>query len=65
MTDDKGRHINVGDEVVVTYINTDRGAQVWMHRGEVVGFGRTRVLVRFPSRGKPQPVGHECLRVVA
>ena len=64
MTDDKGRPINLGDTVQVLFINTDRGAQVWMHRGVVVGFGRTRVQVQFPSRGKPQSVGNECLRVV-
>jgi hypothetical protein len=62
--DDRGRVINLGDEVVVTYINRDRGAEMWMHRGEVVGFGRTRVKVQFPSRGEPQAVGAEVLRVV-
>ena len=65
MTDDRGNAINVGDEVVTVCINRDRGAEMWMHKGKVVGFGRTRVRVQFPSRGEPQAVGGECLRVVA
>ena len=65
MTDDKGNAIEVGSTVQVLYIDRGRGAEMWMHRGEVVGFGRTRVKVQFPSRTDPQPVGNECLRVVA
>lgn len=64
MTDDRGTEIRLGDEVCVTYINRDRGAEMWMHRGTVVSFGRTRVRVKFPSRGEAQAVGNECLRVV-
>lgn len=63
-TDDRGTPIRVGDTVHVLYIDVDRGAQMWMHRGEVVGFGRTRVRVKFPSRTNAQTVGSECLRVV-
>lgn len=63
--DDRGREFQVGDEVVVLYIDRDRGAEMWMHKGHVVGFGRTRVRVKFPSRGEPQAVGGECLRVVS
>lgn len=62
--DDKGRPLIVGQTVQVLYINRDRGAEMWMHRGMVVGFGRTRVKVHFPSRAWPQSVGPECLRVV-
>lgn len=65
MVDDKGRSIEVGSTVQVLYVDRGRGAELWMHRGEVVGFGRSRVKVRFPSRGNPQAVGPECLRVVA
>lgn len=65
MSDDRGRALQVGDEVQVTYIDRGRGAEMWMHRGTVVGFGRTRVFVRFPSRGTPQRVGAECLRIVS
>jgi hypothetical protein len=64
MTDARGTTICTGDIVQVLYIDTDRGAHVWMHRGEVVGFGRTRVRLMFPSRGSVQTVGPECLRVV-
>jgi hypothetical protein len=64
VTDDKGTPLNIGDEVVMTCINRDRGAEMWMWRGTVVGFGRTRVKVQFPSRTDPQSVGGECLRVV-
>lgn len=64
--DDRGRIIEVGDTVQVLYVDRDRGAELWMHRGEVVGFGRTRVQVRFPCRVEPyNTVGAECLRVVA
>lgn len=65
MEDDRGQLLQLGDDVQVLYIDRDRGAEMWMHRGVVVGFGRTRVQVRFPSRDKPQPVGAECLRRVA
>lgn len=64
-TDDKGNNITIGCTVQVLYIDRGRGAEMWMHRGEVVGFGRNRVRVQFPSRGKAQAVGAECLRVVA
>lgn len=64
MKDNKGTVICIGDEVMVLYIDRDRGAQMWMGRGEVVGFGRTRVRVQFPERTEPQSVGPECLRVV-
>jgi hypothetical protein len=62
--DDRGNPIEVGDTVQVLYIDRDRGAELWMHRGKVVGFGRTRVRVQFPSRAKPSSVGPECLRVI-
>lgn len=65
MNDDKGNVIEVGSTVQVLYIDQGRGAEMWMHRGEVVGFGRTRVKVQFPSRGEPQSIGPECLRVIA
>jgi hypothetical protein len=65
MNDDKGNEIREGDTVQVLYVDRDRGAELWMHRGTVVGFGRTRVKVKFPSRGEPQTVGSECLRVVS
>lgn len=64
MLDDRGSEIQVGDIVQVLYVDSDRGAQQWMHRGQVVGFGRTRVQVQFPSRGDPSTVGNECLRVI-
>jgi hypothetical protein len=64
MMDDKGNAIVVGSTVQVLYVDRGRGAELWMHRGEVVGFGRTRVKVQFPSRGTPQAIGPECLRVI-
>lgn len=64
MVDDRQQPIAVGDEVAVMFIDRDRGAEMWMGRGRVVGFGRTRVQVRFPGRSNPQPVGPECLRVI-
>lgn len=65
MTDDKGTPIEVGNTVQVLYIDRGRGAEMFMHRGVVVGFGRTRVTIQFPSRNKHYNVGPECLRVVA
>lgn len=64
MTDDRGNVLQEGDKVQVLYIDRSRGAEMWMHRGVVVGFGRTRVQVKFPSRGTPLSVGAECLRRV-
>ncbi|HLU31392.1 MAG TPA: hypothetical protein VK088_06490 [Acidimicrobiia bacterium] len=64
MRDHRGTVICIGDEVMVLYIDRDRGAEMWMDRGEVVGFGRTRVKVQFSARTEPQSVGPECLRVV-
>lgn len=64
MRDDRGAVICIGDEVQVLYIDRGRGAEMWMYRGEVVGFGRTRVKVQFAARTEPQSVGPECLRVV-
>jgi len=65
MNDDRGRAIEVGDEIAVMYINRDRGAEMWMDRGKVVGFGRTRLAVRFPSRNGISKVGPECVRIVS
>jgi hypothetical protein len=65
MKDDRDNTIAIGDTVHVLYVDRDRGAELWMHRGVVVGFGRTRVRVQFPSRALPQSVGNECLRVVS
>jgi hypothetical protein len=59
-----GVTINLADTVVVNYIDRGRGAEMWMDKGTVVGFNRTRVLIKFPSRTEPQAVGGECLRVV-
>ena len=64
MVDDRNNPLAVGDNVKVLYINRDRGAELWMDTGIVVGFGRTRVKVRFPSRNLPQTVGSECLRKI-
>lgn len=64
MTDDRGNEIKVGDTVVLTQRDSDRGAYNWMWKGTVVGFGRTRVRVQFPSRTDVSTVGGECLRVV-
>lgn len=63
MTDDRGNEIRVGDTVVLTQLDSDRGAYTFMHKGVVVGFGRTRVRVQFPSRSVVDTVGGECLRV--
>lgn len=64
MLDDRTATIHLGDTVQVLYVNRDRGAELFMHRGVVVGFGRTRVQIQFPSRNKVYAVGPECLRVV-
>lgn len=64
MVDDRHTPISIGDTVKVLYIDTDRGAEMWMDTGRVVGFGRTRVKIQFPSRTQPKSVGSECLRVV-
>lgn len=64
LVDDKGTKIKPDDRVCVLYIDRSRGAEVWMREGVVVGIGRSRVLVKFPSRTRPQSVGHECLRVI-
>lgn len=67
-TDDRGKPICIGDTVCVTYRNNDRGAQGWMERGKVVGYGMDhgrRVNVQFPSRLDTHSVGVECLRVVS
>lgn len=62
--DQRGDLIEVGDEVCVTYIDPDAGAQMWMHRGTVVGFARTRVVIQFPSREGTSNVSPRCLRVI-
>lgn len=64
MNDDRGNAITVGDTVQVLYIDRDRGAEMWMHRGTVTGMGRTRVRISFPARCGTYAVGPECLRVV-
>lgn len=64
LLDSRGKPLQVGQRVKVMYIDRDRGAELWMDQGMVVGFGRTRVNVRFPSRTLPQAVGNECLQVV-
>lgn len=64
LIDTRGVTINVGDTVHVGYVDRGRGAEMWMDKGTVVGFGRTRVVVQFPSRTKPVRVGAECLRVL-
>lgn len=63
--DDRGAAITEGAEVQVLYVDRTRGAELWMHRGTVVGFTRNRVAIRFPARNKPRTVGNECLRVIA
>lgn len=63
MTDDRGNAILVGNTVCVLYRDSDRGAYGWMWKGKVVGYGRTRVKVQFPSRNDVSSVGPECLRV--
>jgi hypothetical protein len=63
VTDDRGNEIHIGDEVQVLYIDRDRGAEMWMTRGKVIGFGRTRVKIQFPAKNPPYTVGPECLRV--
>lgn len=63
MNDDRNRPIHVGDTVYVVHVDRDRGAELWMGHGVVVGFGRTRVRVRFPSRTNPCAVGNEALRI--
>lgn len=60
-----GYPIKVGDTVAVKHLDGNRGAMLWMNTGTVTGFGRTRVAVKFPSRGKSQMVGNECLRVLS
>ena len=62
--DSQGVTIMLGNKVHVDYIDRSRGAEMWMGTGIVVGFGRTRVKVRFPSRTQSQAVGSECLTVV-
>lgn len=62
--DDRGQPISVGDMVCLVFRDSDRGAYGWMEKGTVVGFGRTRVRVQFPSRTDISTVGGECLRVV-
>jgi hypothetical protein len=64
MTDDRNTPLAVGQTVKVLYVDRGRGAEMWMDRGVVVGLLRTRALVQFPSRTKPQRVGPECLRVL-
>lgn len=61
--DDRGNLIQIGDTVCLTQRDSDRGAYNWMWKGIVVGFGRTRVHVQFPSRSDVSAVGGECLRV--
>lgn len=63
-TDHFGRPINVGDTVQVDCIDASRGAQQWMHRGTVVGFGRTRVKIEFSSATGVYNVGPECMAVI-
>lgn len=65
--DDQGKTINVGDSVIATYLNADRGAFLYATGtpGRVVGFGRTRVRVQFGHRNRVDTIGAECLRVVA
>lgn len=66
MNDDRGNELQVGDEVQVLYVDRDRGAELWMHRGKVVGFGRSRARVHFTERTLPfYTVGPEALRVVS
>lgn len=63
-TDDRNVPIKLGDTVSVGFIDRSRGAEMWMDQGVVVGFGWTRVKVKFPSRTEPCSVGAECLRVI-
>ena len=65
MNDHFDTPINVGDTIQVDCIDQARGAQMWMHRGRVVGFARTRVKIEFSSASGVYNVGPECLRVVA
>jgi len=62
--DDRGQRLDVGDTVAVVHIDRDHGAHLWMDRGTVVGFARTRVRVLFPSRTKAQAVAPTALRKV-
>lgn len=64
MNDDRGREVKVGDSVAVLFINRDRGAEMWMGTGRVVGIGRTRLAIQFPSRNGISTVGSECVRIV-
>lgn len=64
MRDSRGTTICTGDLVQVLHVDASRGAAQWMERGEVVGFGRTRARLTFPSYNGVYTVGPECLRVV-
>jgi len=64
LLDEVGNVIRVGDRVKVTYIDTGRGAYMWMDEATVVGLGRTRVKLRFASHAVDCAVGNESLRVM-
>jgi len=64
LVDEVGNVIRVGDRVKVTYIDTGRGAHLWMDEAEVVGLGRTRVKLRFATHAIDCAVGNETLKVV-
>lgn len=65
--DDVGNEIRIGDSVKVTAIDSGRGAILGLtgNPGKVVGFGRTRVRIDFPSRTGVDNVGSELLHVTA
>lgn len=60
--DEVGNEIRLGDRVKVTCIDPNRGAYMWMDEAEVVGFGRTRVQLRFASYARDCMVGGETLK---
>jgi len=64
LLDEVGNVIRLGDRVKVTYIDTGRGAYMWMDEATVVGLGRTRVMLRFATHAVHCAVGSETLRVV-
>jgi hypothetical protein len=66
MLDHCGNTVCIGDTVVVVHADSSRGAtgSMFLQRGEVVGIGRSRVVLRFASLLGEYRVGVEALRVV-
>jgi hypothetical protein len=64
--DDCTNEIRIGDRVFVVFLDPGRGAVLAVTGApcEVVGFGRSRLVVQHDARNGTDTIGPECVRVV-